>query len=124
MMQLKFYKFFLVAILSLTISHIPEVAFGAVVEEMISTTDVVESLSRTQVEAKIQTYLERADVQKKLKELGISSAEVTQRMASLSVTELNQLGKQMDQARYGGDVFGILIIVLVVLLIIYLAKRI
>ena len=124
MMQSKFYRFFIVMCLSLTLSHFPEVAFGAVAEQMISTTEVVESLSRTQVEAKIQSYVDRGDVQKELKKLGISPTEVTQRMASLSVPELNQLALQMDQARYGGDVFGILILVLVILLIIYLAKRI
>ena len=124
MIQSKFYRIFIVALLSLTLSHFPEVAFGAVAEQMISTTEVVETLSRTQVEAKIQSYLDREDLQKELKKLGISPTEVTERMASLSVPELNQLASQMDQARYGGDVFGILILVLVILLIIYLAKRI
>jgi hypothetical protein len=124
MFRSRFTKLFLVAILSLSISHFPEVALGAVAEQMISTTELVDALSRTQAEAKIQSYLDREDLQKELKKLGISPTEVTQRMASLSVAELNQLSAQMDQARYGGDVFGILILVLVILLIIYLAKRI
>jgi hypothetical protein len=124
MIQSKFVKVFLITLLSLLISHFPDVAFGAVAEQMISTTDVVESQSRTQVEAKIQSYLDREDLQKELKKLGVSPTEVKERMASLSVAELNQLSKQMDQARYGGDIFGILILVLLILLIIYLAKRI
>ena len=124
MIQKKFFKLWLVILLSLTISHFPEVAFGVIAEQMISTTEVVESLERTLVEAKIQNYLDREDLQKELKKLGISPNEVSQRMASLSVSELNQLSVQMDQARYGGDVFGVLVLVLIVLLIIYLAKRI
>ena len=124
MFQSKFGKIILAAVLSLTISHFPEVAFGAIAEQMTSTMEVVDSLSRSQAEAKIQSYLDREDLQSELKKLGISPTEVTQRMASLSVAELNQLSAQMDQARYGGDVVGILFLVLIILLIIYLAKRI
>ncbi len=124
MIQIKFFKVWLVVILSLTMSHFPEVALGAVAEQMISTTELVDSLTRTQVEAKIQSYLDREDMKNELKRLGISPSEVTQRMASLSLSELNQLRTQIDQARYGGEVFGILTLVLIVLLIIYLAKRI
>ena len=124
MIQSKSIRFFIVFLLSLTLSHFSEVAVAATAEQMYSTTEVVESLSRTQAEAKIQSYLDRADLQNQFKKLGISPTEMSARMASLSVTELNQLSAQLDKARYGGDVFGILILVLVVLLIIYLAKRI
>ena len=44
-------------------------------------------------------------------------------MASLSDAEISDLASQMQQAQYGG-ITSILVVVVLVLLIIYLAKRI
>jgi hypothetical protein len=123
-MRSRYSKFFIATLMALMISNIPHVAAAEVAEKMIPTIEVVESLTRAQAEAKVQSYLDRQDVQVELKKLGLSAAEMSQRMASLSVAELNQLATQMDQARYGGEVVSILLIVLLVVLIIYLAKRI
>jgi len=118
-----FAKSLLIAVLVLCLAHIPEVASAAAADQMIPTQAVVDSLSRADLEAKVQSYLDRADLQKELKKLGVAPEEVSKRVASLSDVELKQLANQMDQARYGGDVVGILIVVLVVLMIIFFAKR-
>ena len=109
------------------LSNVPQIAFAEVaekvVEKMITTTEVVESLSRSEIEKRVRTHLSDQDVQNEFSKLGLSSEEISSRMASLSTSELNRLADQMDQARYGGNVVGILVVVILVLLIIYLAKR-
>jgi hypothetical protein len=120
----KFLKGFLIAVLSLCLAHIPEVASAEIADQMIPTQAVVDSLSRIDLESKIQAQLNREDLKNEFRKLGVSPDEVSQRVANLSDAELRQLSQQMDQARYGGDIIGILVIALVVVLIIYFAKRI
>ena len=93
----------------------------AAANQMISTSDVVSQLDRAEAQREVQEYLSRSDVQKALIDRGVSPDEVSSRLASLSETELRQLAGQVEQARAGGD---ILITILVVVLIIFLIKRI
>ena len=106
-------------VMAFFMTPIPSVALAET--QMIATSVVVTELTRAQTEQKIQSFLQRQDVQKELTKQGVSSAEVSKRLASLSDNELRQLSGQMDQARYGGD---ILIAILIVVLIIFLIKRI
>lgn len=124
----KYSKVFWIFTLSLIMSHMPEVAAATATlppaEQMISTNSAVEMLSRSETESKVREHLQNEQLRTALQEHGVSADEVSSRLASLSNAELNQLATQMDQAKYGGDVGGILIVVLLVVLIIYLIKRI
>lgn len=111
-------------VMSLMISNIPHIAMAEVAQGMIPTSAVVEEMSRAQARARVQSYLDRADLQQALKKQGIPLHEVEARVASLSDHELRDLATQMDKAQYGGDVGGVLIVVLLVVLIIFLIKRI
>lgn len=112
-------------LLTVFLTNIPYVASAEVIEnQMIPTSAVIDQMSRAEAQAKVQRFLSRADVQAEFLKRGVSAEEANMRIASLSEQELNRLANQMDQVKAGGDVFGILIVVLVVLLIIYLAKRI
>lgn len=104
--------------MSVWLSNIPSVAFA---ETMIPTTTVVSELTREQTQAKINDFLKRSDVRNELMKREVSADEVSQRLASLNEQELRQLSSQMDQAQYGGD---ILVAILLVVLIIFLIKRI
>jgi hypothetical protein len=99
-------------------SNVPHIA--AAESKLAATTELVSELTRTQAEDQVESYLQMAEVRKGLEARGISPDEVSKRLASLSDFELKQLADQMDQARYGGD---ILIAILVVVLIIFLIKR-
>lgn len=105
-------------------TNIPHIAWAEMAPQMIPTSVLVNELSRKQAEDKVQSYLNREDIRSELVKRGIDPQEVTERLASLSDTELKQLSTQMDAAMYGGDVVGILVIVVLVLLVIFLAKRI
>ena len=126
-MNFKTIKKIVVVTLSVMLSNVPQIfaAEKAQTEQMISTITWVGEQNREQAIAKLQTFLDRNDVGAQLAQSGYSTAEVKDRLAGLSDSEIQHLSTELDNATYGGDsVGGILIIVVLVLLIIYLAKRI
>jgi hypothetical protein len=115
-------KFFIITVLTVMLSHVPNVAAAEIASnQMVPTEAVVADLSRAQTEAKVLNYLSKSEVQQKLIENGVSPDEASARLASLSDQELKNLSVQIDKAQYGGD---ILFAILIVVLIIYLIKRI
>lgn len=116
--------FFTVAVLSLSLSHLPNVVLAETIQaktKMISTTEMLEKFDRQVAQEKVANYLSQKDVELKLVEQGVSLAEAKARVMSLSDQELQNLSQQVDKAQYGGD---ILVTILLVVLIIYLVKRI
>ncbi|MCM2282756.1 MAG: PA2779 family protein [Bdellovibrionaceae bacterium] len=95
-------------------------AFAVANQGMISTTAVITELDREATQQRVQEFIRSTDVQRLLMERGVSAEEASQRIATLSESELHQLAGQVDQARAGGD---ILITVLIVVLIIFLIKK-
>jgi hypothetical protein len=91
---------------------------------MIATNEAVEIMTRAQSHQKVSNFIDRKDVQEQLVKLGVSPQEATKRLAGLSDAELRKIAGEIDKATIGGDVGGILVLVLLVLLIIYFAKRI
>jgi len=118
-------RFFTAGFLSLSLSHLPEVVFAETVQahnhKMISTSEVLANYDRKAVQEKVASYLDQQQIQQKLVDQGISLSEAQSRIASLSDAELQNLSQQIDKAQYGGD---ILVTVLLIVLIIYLVKRI
>jgi hypothetical protein len=84
---------------------------------MLSTGDALVSPAR----ARLDSLLERQDLQAKLAAYGVKASDVKARVAALSDDEAAQLVKQIDAAPAGGDAAGALIgaalIVFLVLLI-------
>jgi hypothetical protein len=78
----------------------------------------------------VQSALESKVVRERLKELGLSEKEIQSRLDKLSDRDVHQLALRARALNAGGHddggglVFGLLLIALLVLLIIYLAKRI
>lgn len=91
---------------------------------LISTQEAVFDYNRTQGEKNIQEFMKRGDVKEKLVSLGLDPAEADRRIASLSDKEVKRLSQDIEKAQVAGDVGGILVLVLLVVLIIYFAKRI
>lgn len=124
-MNLSFYKKVIVLSLTILLTRVPQVyAVEAVHGQMVSTTEWVNEESRKEMADKVVHFLDRQDVQQQLASNGLSSQEAKERVAALSDAELQHLSGEIDKASYGGNVVGILVVVLLVILIIYLAKRI
>jgi hypothetical protein len=89
---------------------------------IISTTSSVgaaTSLDRSANLARIQSQLNRAEVQEQLVKFGVPPDRAMERVATLSDTEIAGLADRMDKAPVGGDVglFGLLGVIFVVLLV-------
>lgn len=87
---------------------------------LIGTMDIVEGLDRESAQNEIQEILDRGEIQELLMQHGLNQKEVSQRIASLSDAELLALKSDVQEAKAG----GILTTILVVVLIIYLVQRI
>lgn len=107
--------------ISLMMSHLPQVAAAETIPTLIPTSQVVADLNRQQAETDLKDLLSKDEVREQLVKNGVSVEEASARIASLSDTELKQLHFQVEQARAGGD---ILWTILIVVLIIFLIKRI
>ena len=118
-------KLAITIVLTFLMSHLPNVAaaekLAAQQGEMISTDVVVHNFNRQRTEQDILNYLSKDKAKETLMANGISAEEASARIASLSDQELQDMSKQVEQAKYGGD---ILVTILIVVLIIFLIKRI
>jgi len=124
-MNLSFYKKIIVIGLTVLLTRVPELyAVDSVQGQMISTTAWVNEAARQEMAEKVSKFLDRNDVREQMTASGVSAEEAKMRVAALSDAELQNLSNEIDKATYGGDVVGILVIVLLVILIIYLVKRI
>jgi hypothetical protein len=113
-------RFFLFFLISFTLIEMPILKAQAA---MITTSEAVTEMSRAQGEKVVAQFLDRSDIQRKLVELGVDPVEAHKRLAGLSDHEVLKLSSDIDQATVGGNIVGILILVLLVLGVIYLAKR-
>jgi len=92
---------------------------------MISTADALTQMSRADSERNVSEFLKRTDVKDQMVKLGLTSEEANRRLAGLSDSEVRKMSGDIQKAQIGGDaVTGILILVLVILMIIYFARRI
>lgn len=67
--------------------------------------------------ARVAEFMDRQDVQAQLQARGVSADEVKARVAALTDEEAGQLANRIDSLPAGGEVFGILLTVFIVLLI-------
>lgn len=112
-------------VLATFLSGIPHAAAIEITNsEIIPTAVVIDELSRRRNSLQIEEFLERADVRVQLGELGLTREEINAKLATLSDTEIRQLAGEIKEARFGGELTGLLVVVVLILLIIFLAKRI
>lgn len=84
---------------------------------LIGTDAVAAAEHRKAAEQKIQEALARDDVAQQLSRMGVNADEARQRVAALSDQELAGLSDKLDRLPAGGDIFGTLGAIFVILLI-------
>jgi len=77
----------------------------AVSSAVAAPVDSIES-GRTAALAKVEGFLGEKAVAKQLTSLGLTRDQVSNRLAMLSDTQIEQLATQVDQIRAGGDIQG------------------
>ncbi len=73
----------------------------------------------------IQGALESKILRERLKQYGLSESEINSRLANMSDKEVHQFASKIHTVSPGGDftVIGILVFIVLILFIVYLAKR-
>ncbi|HUQ76385.1 MAG TPA: PA2779 family protein [Burkholderiales bacterium] len=67
---------------------------------------------------RVNSLLDRADVQARLESYGVKAGDVKARVAALTDDEVSQLAAKIDSLPAGGDsILGILVLIFIVLLI-------
>jgi len=116
-------RFLLCLMISFTLIELP-IMKSAHAQSMISTDQVIDHLTRAQDQQKVMEFMGRKEVNDKMIKLGVRPEEARLRLASLSDAEMRRIAGEVDKSTAGGDLGGILILVLLVVLIIYFVKRI
>ncbi len=88
-------------------------AFAGIVE----TDQLVAHDLATQDRAKINAFLDRADVLAQMQQQGVTANEAKARVSALTDDEAHGIAGKLDQLPAGGDVLGLLFTVFIVLLV-------
>jgi len=84
---------------------------------LIGTLEAVESTTRAQDLASVNSALARDDVRRQFVALGVDPVQVDDRIAALTDSELRTLAGRMGEMPAGGDALAVIGIVFLVLLI-------
>lgn len=114
------FKNALCLILCVAVIPLPSFAATQNASRIISTIQVVETVERESLKQEIFELIQQNDLTDELAKSGVGKAEIEERMAGLTQTELLALHTDIQEAKAG----GILVAILLVVLIIYFAQRI
>ncbi len=114
-------KFKVIFISFLALQLIASQNFAVASTNMISTQELVSKIDRENLQKDLIALVSRDDVKQGLADKGLTAEEINSRIANLSDSEIQSLHNQVIQQRAGGD---ILVTILLVVLIIFLIKRI
>lgn len=84
---------------------------------MVSNSQLVQSEQQQDGRATLLQALARADVQAQLADLGVDSADITNRINQMTPGELSQLNQKMAELPAGGDALGIIVLIFLVFII-------
>jgi uncharacterized membrane protein len=84
---------------------------------MIGTEAVLAAQNRQAAEDKVQLALARDDVSSQLQKMGVNPDDARQRVAALSDQELENLSHRLDRLPAGGDFFGTVGLIFIILII-------
>ena len=110
----------------LALGCLPVNLMAAMIPSDLDSAGMASAINRSADIQTIQHVLESKVVAQRLTDIGLSIEEVQQSMSKLTTQELHQIANNLDGLQTGGDfglLIGVLVIVVLVLLIIFLAKR-
>ena len=100
-------------ILSMSLAGFPLTAQAAIV----STDEVIAADVLTGQRERVSAFLARDDVSQALQAQGVTAQAAADRVKAMSDAEVAQLAGRIDQAPAGGDVLGVLFLVIIILLV-------
>ena len=87
---------------------------------IVTTDDLISAQGAADNRDKVNSFLARGDVRRHLESMGVDPANVDNRLAALSDSEVSYLAGQIDQMPAGQGALGLIIVVGLVVLIVLL----
>jgi len=84
---------------------------------MVTNDIFVGHVQQNSAKAQLLQTINRSDVKEQLTGLGVSPADVENRINLMTYEEIAQLNQQIDELPAGGDVLGILLVIFIVFVI-------
>lgn len=84
---------------------------------MVPTSAVIESQGQTYTQAQLQTALASEELRTQLQDMGVDTAQLNDRIASLTPAEIQHLNAELESQAAGGDILGILLTIFIIFVI-------
>lgn len=97
---------------------LPQIGLWEIANATIVTTDqLMSAMDRQAMQSKVQRALSRPEVARQLESMGVAPEQAQSRVAALTDDELARLADQTDRLPAGGDFFGTVGLIFIILLI-------
>jgi hypothetical protein len=93
---------------------------GPVLAGIVTTDELITAQGAADNRDKVSSFMARGDVRRHLESMGVDPAQVDNRLAALSDSEVSYLAEQIDQMPAGQGALGFIIVVGLVVLIVLL----
>jgi hypothetical protein len=90
---------------------------GLIGTEQAAAAEQQSAAPQSAAHAQLHRALDREDLARALKDRGVSTDALRERVNALTDTEAQQMAEQIDRAPAGGDVLGLLFTVFIILLV-------
>jgi hypothetical protein len=84
---------------------------------MIANDQLLQQFGQQNEKATLLQRINRAEVRQQLSSMGVSTADVEQRIKQMTSEEIAMLNQQLDELPAGGDVLGVIVLVFLVFVI-------
>ena len=84
---------------------------------IIDNSQVIDQVQQTIEKDDLLQAINRVDVQQQLLSMGVTAADLENRINQMTAEEVAQLNQQIDELPAGGDVVGIIVLIFIVFII-------
>jgi hypothetical protein len=92
-------------------------SFGNAQAAIISNGQVMHNLEQADSKQTLLQTIQRVDVQEQLVRMGVSTADIENRIDNMTQQEIAQLNQQIDELPAGGDILGVIVLIFIIFVI-------
>ncbi len=111
---MKSFKRILTLVLSISLISL---SFGQAHAAIVTNDQLIHQIQQQTDKAALLQTINRADVRQQMLNMGVTTAEIENRINQMTAEEIAQLNQQLEQLPAGGDVLGIIVLLFIVFVI-------
>jgi hypothetical protein len=92
-------------------------SFGNAQAAIITNSQVMDNLEQASNKQALLQTIHRVDVQEQLVQMGVSTADIENRIDNMTQQEIAQLNQQIDKLPAGGDILGVIVLIFIIFVI-------